>query len=82
MELNSLLFDFRNYEIEKSEQNNAAKALLDAYRYLYSDVEIEVKLYAACDTAAPLYKRRTVSSIHCAGPSLITLHVRISSHCW
>lgn len=68
---------FRSYETEKNEQSGAAKSLLDAYRLLYNETDIEIKLYAACDTAFPSHKRRTVASIHCAGPALITLHVSV-----
>lgn len=68
-------FGFRSYDIEKREQNSIAGKLLDDYKYLYTEVEVEVKLLAACDTVSSIYKRKTVSTINCAGPATITFLV-------
>ncbi|XP_065206271.1 ectopic P granules protein 5 homolog isoform X2 [Planococcus citri] len=68
----------RSYEIEKNDQIETARKLLEAFKYLYQNVDVNVELQAACDTVSSTSKRRTVSTINCAGPATLLFQVRES----
>lgn len=55
-------------------------SMLELLQVLYSNVETEVTLHAACDTQDPRIKQ-TAHTLNCAGPAVIYIKVHLYMLC-
>ncbi|XP_054283200.1 ectopic P granules protein 5 homolog [Macrosteles quadrilineatus] len=69
----------QNYSLRLSEHTALDCSLMELLPSLYTHIETEIALHAACDTTDPRVKPPSAHALNCAGPAVI--YIKISPAC-